>query len=362
MATRTSKAAPDLTTGRLLPAASGRRWGWVHLLALAGAVFLVWETWTVVAWLADGPRQVTEYRDSGSTSWYAARGLEGLTIVVSCLVLVHVVRGCFRERKILTFDVMFCLAGGTMVWADFASNFFVPTFVASSNFVNLENMCGHIPLVVNPECGKAPDPLLFLFLLETFGILGAAIVVQKLASLAQARWPGIPRRRMIVAVIGTGLALDLLLEPVAIALHLWHYPAPARMSLGLGGGFRYPIVELFAAGGWFGLLFAVRTFRDDRGRTLVERGLDHHPPRRRKALSMLALYGYFQLAIWVVASVPLWFYGPYEPVWRDLPPHIVNGICDVPGASGSRYGPCPGAPGFRMPGRGSFDAPGPAGS
>jgi hypothetical protein len=75
---------------------------------------------------------------------------------------------------------------------------------------------------------------------------------------------------------------------------------------------------------------------------------------------MLALYAYFQLAIWLVASMPLWFIGPYEPQWKpNIPPDIVNGICNVPGSttpgtSGSRYGLCPGSPGYRIPIRQTF--------
>jgi Spirocyclase AveC-like len=330
------------------------RWSVTQTLALIGLPILLIEADTLGRWLADGPHQITRYRSHGSSTWYAAHTLEALTALASLFVVAIVVRDCRRRRRILTFDVMFCLAGATMFWADSACNFFQPTFLVSSDFVNLNNPCGHMPLVVNPDCGGAPDPTLWLWMVETFGILGAAMVVGSLLRRVAARRGGLSTGRLVGVALLSGIVLDLLLEPAMIALGLWTYPLPKFMSLPLGHDLRYPLAETFCGGLWFGSLIAVRTVRDDSGRTLVERGLDHLTIRRRAAVSMLALYAFFQLSIWCVASMPLWFLGPYEPAWHHTPADIVNGICDVPGShspgtSGSHFGPCPGSPGYRIP-------------
>jgi hypothetical protein len=96
---------------------------------------------------------------------------------------------------------------------------------------------------------------------------------------------------------------------------------------------------------------ALRIFTDDRGRTLVERGLDGVPARTRSAITMLAVYGFFQLVMWLGAIAPTWPVGLYATPMPKLPAHIVNDICDAPGITGTRYGACPGSPGYRMPGR-----------
>lgn len=324
------------------------------VLAVLGVPILALDVWSVAAWLADGPIQVTRFRDHHDPSWYAAIVLQALVVLVSVAVAATVARECVRRRTVLTFDVMFCLAGATMFWADFASNFFQPTFITSSQLVNVTNVCGHIPLVVNPDCGRAPDPLLFLLPLETFGILGVAMVVSTLIRRARARRPHLPTRRWVLVGLASGLVLDLLLEPVFISLHLWDYPAPDWMSLHLGDGFRLSLVEWLAGGLWFGALITLRAVRDRDGLALTERGLDGYPPSARKGIALLATYAFFQLAIWLVASVPLWFVGPYEPPWPALPAHVVNDVCNSPGVHGTRYGPCPGSPGYRAPVRGSL--------
>jgi hypothetical protein len=336
-----------------------RRWSLTHTLALLGVPILVAEAYTLITWLAAGPHQITRYRTTHSTAWYVAHSLEALTGVAALVVLAIVIRDARRARRVLTFDVMFCLAGATMFWADSACNFFQPTFLVSSDFVNLNNPCGHMPFVVNPDCGGSPDPTLWLWTVETFGILGAAMVVTGLLRRVAARNPRISNARLVGYALLSGILLDLLLEPVMVALGLWTYPAPTFMSLSLGRDLHYPVIETFCGGLWFGSLIAVRAVRDDRGRTLVERGVDHLSVRRRRAVSLLALYAFFQLSIWCVASMPLWFVGPYEPQWTpNIPADIVNGICNVPGStapgtSGSVYGPCPGSPGYRIPIRGT---------
>src|SRR5437870_11712 len=124
-----------------------RRWSWGQYLAIAGLPVLVWDIWMVVAWLADGPFQITEYRTPGSLSWWACRAFEAAVWVSSLCVLVYLVRDCRRRRRFLTFDVSICLAGLTMWWADAFSNWFVPNWLPSSNFINTNYVLGHAPFV-----------------------------------------------------------------------------------------------------------------------------------------------------------------------------------------------------------------------
>jgi hypothetical protein len=185
-------------------------------------------------------------------------------------------------------------------------------------------------------------------------VLGGAMVMGALVRWIRKHWPNTRTVTLVAIVLLAGVKLDLLLELPAVALGLWTYVSPAHMSIPLGGGFRYSLTELFAGGVFFGGLAAVRIFKDDKGQAFVERGMEHLHPRTRKAVTMLALYGVCQVAVWFVASVPTMLYGPYERGWPNLPKYVVNNICDAPGIHGTRYGPCPGASGYQMPGRHSL--------
>jgi hypothetical protein len=338
------------TLSRATPAVAAKPgWSWPHYLALLGIPILIWEAMTLIPWLLDGPAQITRYRpDHRTVDWYAARGFEGLAVLIAIAVAIYVVRGCRASRRVLTFDLMFCLAGATQFWADAGVNFMNPAITISSNWVNVNATCGHMPLVVNPDCGRTPDPILFLFLLETFAPLGVAILFARAVNRARIRWPGVSTARLFWGVVAGGFGLALIEPFVIIPLHLWNYPGTPP-SIGLGHGFRYPVWEIACFGLWFGVLAAVRIFKDDRGRTIAERGLEHHRPATRKLITLLALYTIFQGAIWGFASAPYWVLGLSQHAWAAQPAQLVNGMCDAPGWSATRYGPCPGSPGYRMP-------------
>lgn len=326
------------------------KWSWPHYLSLIGVPILVLDLWTMVSWIADGPTQVTEFRDTGSMSWWACRFLEAVVILGSVPVIVHLVRDCRRKRRFLTLDVMFCIACAMMTWLDQQPAMIAPTWLPSSNFINLTSTCGHTPLVVvNPDCGRAIDPILFDFFLEAFCILGVALLIGRYIRRLRAKRPDISNLRIFCYVVLWGWFTDFLLEGVvAVPFHAWNF-APVPSSIPMGGGFHYPIVELIDAGSWFGLFAAVYLFRNDKGETIAERGLERHSPGVRKGLTLMSLYTLIQVITIALGNGPLTITGLYETQWPKMPVHIVNNVCDAPGIHGTRYGSCPGSPSFRLP-------------
>ncbi len=345
----TSVATPRAT----VPAGRdpSRRWSWGQYLALLGVPFALWSGWTLVAWLRAGPTQITQYRDRGSASWYAAHTLEGIVLAVSLLVIVHLVRDCRRQRRLLTFDVMFCLCGLPLFWADALTNAIVPMWLPSSNFVNLNYALGHMPFVVNPDAGRMPDPILFTIPLLTCCLLAMAMAFGSVVAWMRRRWPRLSNAQLLGIVLLIGCSIDIVIEvAVALPLHLWSWAAPKALTIHVGRTGRIPLFEIIGAGTYFGLVMAVRIFKDDRGRSLPERGLEHYSARVRKGVTFMALFGAFQFLVVVFGNAPV-ILSPFVTVTSNLPAHVLNGVCDAPGYHGTRYGPCPGTPGFRMPGR-----------
>ena len=243
---------------------------------------------------------------------------------------------------------MFCICGFTLIWNDFGLNLFQPAFLVSSNFVNLNAMCGNMPGVVNPACGSAPDSILVFWLAVTFGWLGFAIVIDKLFRGARRRWPNVSTPiLMAIVLIGGGLAVDLIFEIPAVALGLWTYTTGPAIPL--GEGLRHPYVAIVFATLYYGIYFIVRAARDDHGRRLVERGLEHYAPRVQRSITLMALYTIFQIVTWGPGTLPFMAAELWNPVFTRTPNYLVNDLCDAPGVEGTRYGPCPGSPGYRMP-------------
>ena len=104
------------------------------------------------------------------------------------------------------------------------------------------------------------------------------------------------------------------------------------------------------AGSWFWALLTVfRHYKNDRGQTIIERGLDHLPARQRLAVTFLCLVAVVQ-GITLTDDAFYWAMGLYaDPPSEPLPAHIVQGVCDRDGFEGTRYGACPGTPGWAPP-------------
>jgi hypothetical protein len=272
-------------------------------------------------------------------------------VLLSIWVVVRLVRECREKRKLFTFDVLFCLAGLSMIWASSMVNVFMPMFAFSSNWVNLNDMCGNLPGVVNTQCGRSPNPVLFVGLLETFGLLAIAMLLGAIATRIRRRWPSISNARLFGCILLGGMSIVLLEPIVIIPLHLWTYPGtPISLTIG-GKAWRYPMFpEIFCFGFMLGIPAAVRFFRDDKGQTIVERSLAHYPRRIQTLVAGLALYTIAQFAVIGCATAPLWPLAFHQSQWPTLPASLNNGMCNQTGVvENTAYGPCPGSPGFRMP-------------
>lgn len=327
-----------------------KSWRWQHYMSCVALGFLFWEAWTITAWLADDPHPITKYRDPGSAAYAVAKGYEIGAVVIAVLLGAWVVRNCIRERR-LTFDAQLCIAGGLAFWLDTFYNFLVPTNGYSSNFVNIGNWCGHAPFVVNKACGEMPEPIILIGIVYTFGFLGCALLGCAILNLL-ARWfpnTSMARRLVICAVVGA--CFDVPLDVMAMKLNLWNMFSYDHLIL-WDSAHRFPLTIFISAMFFFGGPVVMRYFKNDRGQTVFERGLDHLKPGVRRTVSFLSIVGAMQVLLGGVVLLTVAPLGLYAENTPDYPRHIVNDLCDTgyPGAvTGTAYGPCPGTPQFTAP-------------
>jgi|SRR5581483_5090707 len=344
------RVAESAVAGSLLPGIAPRRpaWRWQQWAALVGAVFLAFEAWTLVAWISKGPYQITEFRDTASLSWTLTRVYEAIALVVSTVMIVWLARGCRRAGR-LTFDAKLCLAGLSTMWLDPFVNFYQPVFLYSSNWTNLNNWCSQAPFAVNPDCGRMPEPVIFVTFVYTFGLLLGAMLGTAALRWTRTRFPGLSTAKTVLLMGLWGALADLLLEGPAVLFHLWnYYGTPDSLAI-FGGVRKFPLAQLLAGAIIFGALSLARASKDDRGDTAFERGLAHLRPGRRAAVSLLATVAFLQ-SLLVIGDLHAILLGPYSSPWpKSAPRHIVNGLCDAGGFEGTRYGPCPGSPGYKAP-------------
>jgi hypothetical protein len=313
-------------------------WGPAQYLAACAAVLLAYEAWTLAAWVADGPFQVTADRDRGSTSWYAARVLEVVVLASVAGFVVKAVRDHRREGR-LGVDSLLIIGMFSAAFWDPIYNWLTPAWLYTSNFLNVNDWFAHAPGIVNPDAGRMPWPIVIVLVGYPLWGVGFAILTNVVMRAAQTRRPALSRARLA----GVGLAVSVGLTWASFALF-------KAFGLMAAPGFRFGVLgdsDIFFAGLSGGIVFwalaCLRFFRDDRGRTLFELG------SRGGVTSVLAAVAACQLLVilgWGLLTVPFTLHSSPYP---RLPAHLVNGLCDTPGTHGTAYGPCPGAPGFRLP-------------
>jgi Spirocyclase AveC-like len=260
----------------------------------------------------------------------------------------HLVRACRRERR-LTFDAQLAIAMLLTAWLDPVPNFVQPVWFLSSELVNVTSWGGHYPFQVNPVAGDLPWPVVLLVGVYAFGVLGIIMALNALTRAIGRRWPSLSRAKLVAITYAAIIVLHPLLEAPIIGLHIWALAgSPAGGRLGIGSTLSYSWFQAPMASFMVGTLAAVRLLRDDHSRTVVERGLDRHDPRRRTALSLLALVALCNL-VWIMGCGYQAVMGLSSGHYPDAPRYLVNGLCDVGTTMGTKYGPCPGSEGYRIP-------------
>src|SRR5262249_9031877 len=180
-------------------------------------------------------------------------------------------------------------------------------------------------------------------------VFSQVIVILWLLRKVKARWP----RLGIVGTIATifvGLTItDTLVEGLVLRTGAYAYPGGIRaITLFAGETYQIPMSETVLFGGLaLGAIACLSYFRNDRGQTVVERGIDTLKLsfKGKQWVKFFAIYGAIQLAFVVLYMVPQqWFATHSDPFPQGYPSYMVNDMC----ASGSNGHTCPG-PGVPMP-------------
>lgn len=315
-----------------------------RVLALLAVPLFAYQAWTLAGWLADGPHQITEFRDRDSTSWYAARVAEVLILAGTLVIAGIVVRDCLRKRR-LTFDAMLIIGLTTAAFWDPIYNWITPAWLYSSNWLNLNDWFAHAPLALNPDHGRMPWPIFPVLVGYSFWGLAFAALDNAVMRRVRRRRPGIGPAGLVAVAFASAGTTTVVAFGVFKLLDLMHAPG-FRATFLADNEFAF----FFWSGGIvFGAIACLRFFLDENGLALPERGTEGMSPSRRTVVSLLATIATCQLVViagWGLLSVPATLYSAPYP---ETPAHLINGLCDAPGITGTEYGPCPGGDGFRVP-------------
>lgn len=286
----------------------------VKAWAFVGGLFVCLTVYCWVAWVLSGDARPTPRGPSSAPHWQvvSARIWEfGLAAGALILAYHFVVKPWRRERR-LTLDGMLLLIW-VQLWAlqDPWINYTVQVANYSSILTNLGCPQCHVPGWQSPNGANMTEPLLWGPGAYVCGLFTVTLLCNAVMRRAKQRWPQLGTLGLVGIAIGFCALVDLTLELSWIWSGLYHMGGGIRsFTIFHGRWYQLPLNEVLLWGLTWGLLSSLRYFRDDKGRTYAERGIDEMRLGQARATGLrgLALCGVMNTLFLVGFNVPQqWF-------------------------------------------------------
>ena len=316
----------------------------VKIWAVAGGLLLTLQTYVWIRWIT-GPYFVRVPAGPTDPPMYMKVVLVGnaalMCVGLPLAVWWFLIRPWMRERRI-TLDGLMLVSCALFFFQDPLLNYFNTWCTYNTWLWNRGSWSSHIPGWVSPESPgrQVAEPLLINA--TGYGmVVILAIVGCWLMRRIKSRWPGISNLSLILVTYAAAIVADFVMEAcIFLPFGLYTYPGAIRsVSLFAGTYHQWPIYEGLMWGGVMTALSCLRFFTDDRGRTVVERGLDQVKGGfgRQQFVRFLAVVAAVSACFFFLYNVPAQWFGMHADPWPEdhqKRSYFNGGVCgdgtDVP--------------------------------
>ena len=323
-------ATTPVATGA--PATTANRSPVIWLWAAAGAVSTAVILWGLAAWMLSPDFKTSpQGTDPISDTKLLALHLFEAGVFCGGLVMVwkFLLRDLIRERR-FTFDGMMIVAVLLMYFYDPLDNYFNYTFSYNAHFLNFASWARYIPGLQAPNQNLFPEPFLVMGGFYAIFMFGSAVFGCWYMRRVKAKRPHLTNLGLFAHLFAVVLFLDFVVENVFMRTQFAAYPGTVHsMTLFAGKYYQFPLYEPFIIALFVSGTTALRWFRDDRGRSIAERGEEtlRIPARARTAVRFLAVTGFIH--VWFIGAyfVPYNFFALKADTFPPMPSFLRAGIC-----------------------------------
>jgi hypothetical protein len=317
--TQSLETAPDAGAEAALKVKPVQIWA-----ALGGAILLlqlyVWTRWLTGPYFERVPAGPTEPPMYMKVPLIANAVV--LWVGLPFALWYFIIRPWVRERRI-TLDGMLLVSMGLMFFQDPLLNYVNTWCTYNTWLFNRGSWSSHIPGWVSPEepGRQVAEPLLTNVPGYAYGVLLITIAGCWLMRKVKARWPNISNLRLILVTYALAFVFDFVMEGlVMLPIGFYTYPGSIRaVSINAGTYYQWPVYEGLMWGGVQAALCCLRYFTDDRGRTVVERGLDRVRGGfvRQELTRFLAIFAAVSSCFFFLYNVPAQWIGLHSDPWPE---------------------------------------------
>lgn len=317
----------------------------IAVWAVIGGLTVSLTLYALIRWAASGQMQPTYHGPDSMPSW--AYGIMWFFQIVGPILTIYMIYrfviAPWRRAGQLSTDGMLLIAWfAVAIPHDIMMDYTQYTFAYNSNYLNAGSWMSQIPGVILPNAHRIPEPLLLSVPAYGWAVFLASVLGCWMMRRIQARWPSMGKVSVLALTLLAFMVLDFVLEMPLILIKAEFYGATIRqLTLFAGTNHQYPLYELLFWGALWTAASALRYYRDDKGRTLVERGVDGFDmaPGRTTLVRLLAIIGAAASIITVFYNLPWNFAAAQANDFpKDAPSYFLNGVCG-PGSSNPCTGP-----------------------
>jgi Spirocyclase AveC-like len=309
---------PDLHARRVALVAerqvrtSAERGAWpIQAAAGAGSVLLALEGYLIVKWVAGPNFRTVPAGPSIPPTWMkvgVVAGESAFSALLLFMVYWLIVRP-WRHARTVTLHGLLIPALVLTSMYDPLSGYYHAWLRYNAYFVNFGNpLAGGIPgwhSFARPGATIA-FPILLLPAVYAVVFIPIAVLGSKFLSALSRRWPRLPAPLALIVTFALIVGLDIILEGVAM-MRLGWWAETGRSLLNAGHSYQLPWRNTFAAAAMWLALTALCHYRNDRGQTIVERGVDRYAgaPAKAVCLRFLAIFTAVQMILVTCYHLPV---------------------------------------------------------
>jgi hypothetical protein len=251
-----------------------------------------------------------------------------------------------RERRLGSDGKLLIACIAMAVPHDIMLAYTSPSFSYNSHYLNAGSWMGQVPGVQTPNANLMPEPLVLV--LPGYGwacflwVLLGCWVMQKIRE----HRPATSTAGLLGLTVAFFFVLDLAFEAALVHIDTYAYTGTIDwLTLWSGSDNQLPAYEVLFWAVFLTGVASLRFFKDDRGDTFVEHGIDRLGLSKGKegAVRQLALIGAGAAAITVFYNMPWALISSHNNSFpQGLPSYFVNGVCSPdPAQATAEVPPCP---------------------